>query len=154
MSTIQRIRYTLTGYNFTEISSRKGSIEYQLMDDQGNERTVTALATLNLFKKIKSVRPVYHRETPLVHALAKTQLNESLLVDFTEFNQQNPRTGSLRKQNLTTKSIKVKNNGSSSIVDFQSLLDNKSRFAQLAFFTISGFVAVTFLLSKIPSPYS
>ena len=39
MNQTERIKYTVTGFNFTEISKGKGSVEYQLMDDYGNERS-------------------------------------------------------------------------------------------------------------------
>jgi len=152
MSTSQRIRYQITGYNFTEISKGKGSIEYQLMDDFGNERTVTAMATINLFKKVSRVTPIYHRELPLIRELASKKLNDSVIVDFTEFNKKHPR-GSMRKQKISVP-FRVKNVGTAQINDFSSLLDNKMRFFQLMFVTVVGFVAVTYVFSKIPSPFS
>ena len=91
MSQSEHIRYTITGYNFTEISGGKGSIEYKLTDDFGNERTVTAMAKLNFFNKVSSVRPIYHRELPLIQALAQTKLNQSVNVDFSEYNKKYPR---------------------------------------------------------------
>lgn len=157
MSQSERIQYTVTGYNFKEISSRKGSIEYQLMDAYGNERTVTAMARLNLFQKVSSVRPIYHRELPLIQALAQTKLNDSIVVDFSEFNKNNPR-GSMRKSKVSTPSIKVKQtNGDSrnrQIDGFSSILDNKLRFFQLMMISIAGFVVISYLFSKIPSPLS
>ncbi|MEH6455179.1 MAG: hypothetical protein V7749_02585, partial [Cocleimonas sp.] len=87
MSQTDRIRYTVTGYNFIEISRGKGSIEYQLTDDFGNNRIVTAMAKLNLLKKVSSVSPIYHRELPLIKALSKAKLNESVIVDFSEYNK-------------------------------------------------------------------
>lgn len=153
MSTTERIRYQITGYNFTEISKRKGSIEYQLIDDFGNERTVTAMAKTNLFKKVTSVRPIYHRELPLIKELAQKKLNDSIIVDFSEHNKVHPR-GSMRKQKISVPSIKVRNVGTAQISDFTSLLDNKMRFMQLTVLTIAGFIAISFFISKIPSPLS
>lgn len=153
MSNTQRIRYRITGYSFTEISKGKGSIEYQLMDDFGNERTVTAMAKTNLFNKVTRVRPIYHRELPLIQVLAQKKLNDSIIVDFAEFNKKHPR-GSTRKQKISIPSVRVKNLGTSQISDFSSLLDNKMRFIQLTFITIVGFVGVTYILSKIPSPFT
>jgi len=153
MNTSQRIRYQITGYNFTEISKGKGSIEYQLMDDFGNERTVTAMATINLFKKVTRVTPIYHRELPLIKELASKKLNDSVIVDFTEYNKKHPR-GSMRKQKISVPSVKVRNVGTAQINDFSSLLDNKMRFIQLMFITVFGFVAVTYIFSSIPSPFS
>jgi len=153
MSNTQRIRYRITGYNFTEISRGKGAIEYQLMDDFGNERTVTAMAHINLFKKISKVTPIYHREFPLIKELANKKLNDSVIVDFTEFNKKHPR-GSMRKQKISVPSVRVKNVGTAQISDFSSLLDNKMRFFQLMLITVVGFISITYLFSKIPSPFS
>ena len=153
MSTTERIRYRITGYNFTEISRGKGSIEYQLMDDFGNERSVTAMARINLFKKVTSVKPIYHRELPLIKVLAQKQLNDSVIVDFTEFNKNHPR-GSMRKKKISVPSVKVKSMGTSQISDLSSLFDNKVRLIQLMFITILGFVSITYIISKIPSPFT
>ncbi|MGK0270495.1 MAG: hypothetical protein ACI88H_001141 [Cocleimonas sp.] len=152
MSHSERIRYTVTGYNFTEISKGKGSIEYQLTDDFGNERTVTAMAKVNLFKKVSKVRPIYHRELPLIKALAQTQLNDSVIVDFSEYNKQHPR-GSMRTQKISIPSVKVKNVSASQISDFSSLLDNKTRLIQLMLITLTGFITISYLISKVPSPF-
>ena len=151
MNQTERIRYHITGYNFTEISKGKGSIEYQLTDEFGNERTVTAMANLNLFKKVTSVRPIYHRELPLIQALAQSKLNDSVIVDFSEFNKKHPR-GSMRKQKISIPAVRIKNVGTAQISDFSSILDNKLRLLQLLVLTIAGFIVVSYILSKIPSP--
>jgi len=97
MHQTERKQFTVVGYNFREISRGKGAIEYQLVDEFGNERTVNAMAKLNLFNKITSVKPIYHRELPLIQALAQTKLNDSVFVDFSTFNKNHPR-GSMRKE--------------------------------------------------------
>ena len=157
MSQSERIQYTVTGYNFKEISSRKGSIEYQLMDAFGNERTVTAMAKLNFFQKVSSVRPIYHRELPLIQALARTKLNDSVVVDFSEFNKDNPR-GSMRKSKVSTPSVRVKHtNGdarNNHIYGLGSIIDNKLRLFQLMIISVAGFMALSYLFSKVPSPFS
>ncbi len=147
MSQTERIRYFVTGYNFTEISSRKGSIEYQLTDDFGNERTVTAMAKLNLFNKVSSIKPIYHRELPLVRALANTKLNESVIVDFSEFNKQHPR-GSMRKQKISVPSVSVKSSYRGSIDSFASLADNKLRFMKLMMISLAGFSVLSYFMMK------
>lgn len=88
--------YTIKGYTCKEVSSRKGAIQYQLVDDLGQERTVTAIAKLGLIKKIKSVHPIHFRETPLVEALSKAKINDQISVDFSDFNKHNPRIKSDR----------------------------------------------------------
>jgi len=149
----ERIQYTVTGYNFTEISKGKGSIEYQLMDEFGNERTVTAMANLNLFNKVSSIRPIYHRELPLITALAKTKLNDSVIVDFSAFNKEYPR-GSMRKSKVTIPSIKVNHSDNNHIYGLSSIVDNKFRFFQLMSLSIALFLLFTYLISKIPSPFN
>lgn len=144
MNQTERIQYTVTGYNFTEISKRKGSIEYQLMDELGNERSVTAMANLNLFKKISSVRPIYHRELPLVRALSQANLNDSIVVDFTEFNKKHPR-GSSRQQKISIPNVKVKGTGDTQITSISSVLENKMRFMQLMLFSFIGFAALWYM---------
>lgn len=148
MSQTERIRYHITGYNFTEISKGKGSIEYQLTDEYGNERTVTAMANLNVLKKVTSIRPIYHRELPLIQALAQSKLNDSVIVDFSEFNKKHPR-GSMRKQKISIPAIRVKSTGTPDIINFVSLLDNKARLLQLMILTVAGLMIISYLLSKI-----
>jgi len=148
MSQTERIRYRISGYNFTEISKGKGAIEYQLIDDFGNERTVTAKAKINLFKKISSIQPIYHRELPLIQALAQKKLNDSIIVDFSEFNKKHPR-GCMRKQRITVPSIKMRSTGTSEITDLASIFDNKIRLLQLLIFSIAGFVILSVLMDKI-----
>lgn len=146
MNQSEQIEYTVIGYNLKEISSRKGSIEYKLMDRFGNKRTVTAMATLNFLKKVSSVRPIYHRELPLIKALAKTKLNDSVIVDFSEFNRNNPR-GSLRKTKGSIPMIRVKQSSKNSCINgLDSLLDNKLRLFQLMLFSLVAFVVLIYLV--------
>ncbi len=77
---------------FKEISTSRGSICYLLEDGQGEKRTVRAIARLGFTKKIKSVQPIYYRETPLVESLSKASLNDSVSIDFLAFNKYIPRT--------------------------------------------------------------
>jgi len=100
MNETQRIRFTLKDKQFKEISKGKGVLSFHLVDELGRDRIVKAQAKLNWFKKIHSVRPMYHRETPLVNALVKTKLNETIQVDFTEYNKKFPR-GSVHSQKLS-----------------------------------------------------
>jgi len=141
MSQSERIRYTVTGYRFTEISRGKGSIEYQLTDDFGNERTVTAMAKLNLLKKVSSVSPIYHRELPLIKALTQTKLNQSVIVDFSEHNKKHPR-GSKRKQKISVPSVRLKDSSLSSI----DIADNKSRLIKLMLISITCFGVLSYIL--------
>lgn len=153
MNTSQRMRYHITGYHFAEISKGQGSIEYQLMDDFGNERTVTAMAKTNLFKKVTSIRPIYHRELPLIQALANKQLNDSVIVDFSKYNRDYPRD-LVKNRKLSTPSVRVSHLGTSEITDLSSLLDNKTRFVQLLCASVIGFCAFNYVISQIPSPFA
>ena len=56
--------FTIKEYNFKQVSQNKGAIEYILVDEFGQKRTVTAVAKIGWNKKIKSVKPVFKRETP------------------------------------------------------------------------------------------
>ena len=147
MSQCERIRYSITGYNFTEISRRKGSIEYQLTDDFGNERTVTAMAQLNLFNKVSRIKPIYHRELPLIQALANTKLNQSVTVDFSEYNKKHPR-GSMRKQKLSVPSVTVKSSYLWPIDSLGSLAENKSRLMKLTLVSIAGVSVFSYFMVK------
>ncbi len=149
MNQTQCVQYTVTGYSFKEISRGIGSIEYQLKDEFGNERTVTAMAKLNLLKKVSSVRPIYHRELPLIIALAQTKLNESVIIDFSEFNKVNPR-GSNRKPPVSIPSVRVKIRQDTGIQGLSSFADNKLRLFQLMSLAVVGFLVLSYLMVNIP----
>lgn len=82
--------FTVTDILFTSVSRNKGTLEYYLVDELGNERKVTAMAQLGFRKKIKSVRALYQREIPLIEVLADLEVDQSVTIDFSEFNK-NPR---------------------------------------------------------------
>jgi len=145
LSQSERIRYTVTGYNLTEISRGKGSVEYQLTDDFGNERTVTAMAKFNLLNKITRVRPIYHREFPLIQALAHTNLNQSEIVDFSEYNKKHPR-GSMRKQRISVPSVSVRPSGFSVINSIVTLSDNNLRLFKLTLASVACFGVLSYFL--------
>ena len=147
MSQSERIRYTVTGYDFTEISRGKGCVEYRLTDDFGNERTVTAMAKLNVFNKVSKVKPIYHRELPLIRALALTKLNQSVTVDFSEYNKKHPR-GSMRKQQISVPSISTNSTGLSGMDSLGSFADNKLRLLKLMLVSIACFGVISYFLLK------
>ena len=147
MSESERIRYTIIGCNFTEISSGKGSVEYRLTDDFGNERTVTAMAKLNYFNKVSSVRPIYCRELPLIRALAQTKLNQSVTVDFSEHNKKHPR-GSMRNQQMSVPSVSFRSTELSGIDSFGSLADKKLRLFKVMLVSIGSFGLISYFLFK------
>ena len=143
MSQTQRIRYCLKEQKFKEISSGKGILEYILIDEFGNSRTVSAMAKLNWRKQLTTVKPIHHRESPLIEALSLASINETIEVDFTEFNKKFTR-GSIRKQKISIPNVKVTNKHY--ITDVSSVVENKGRLVQLAAFTIAGFAALMMLL--------
>ncbi len=79
--------YRIEDILFTELSPKKGSIEYFLVDSVMQKRKVTGIAKLGFNGKIKSVTAVYNREKPLVDALVHADVGERITVDFTEFNK-------------------------------------------------------------------
>ena len=83
--------FTIKDYKFKEMSQKKASIDYLLVDEQGIKRTVTAVAKLGRNNKIRSIKPVFERETPLVAALASRSVNDQVVVDFTGYNKKYPR---------------------------------------------------------------
>lgn len=139
----QRIHYCLKQQKFKEVSSGKGVVEYLLVDEFGNERKVSAMAKLNWRKQLSTVKPIHHRELPLVEALAKASINETIEVDFTEFNKKFTR-GSIRKQKISVPNVKVSQKHV--ISDMGSVADNKGRLMQLVAYSVAGFVAVMMLL--------
>ena len=139
----QRIRYCLKQQKFKEVSSDKGVVEYFLVDEFGNERTVSAMAKLNWRKQLSTVKPIHHRELPLVEALAKASINETIEVDFTEYNKKFTR-GSIRKQKISVPKVKVSNK--QCISDISSVADNKGRLMQLVAVSIAALAAFMMLL--------
>lgn len=99
--------YRIEDIIFTELSPKKGSIEYFLVDTLGHKRKVTGIAKLGLNRKIKSVKAVFHREVPLIDALIKADVNQRISVDFSEFNEKYPR-GCSKVSSSKTKKTPVK----------------------------------------------
>ncbi len=144
----QRIRYCLKQQKFKEVSSDKGVVEYFLVDEFGNERTVSAMAKLNWRKQLSTVKPIHHRELPLVEALAKASINETIEVDFTEYNKKFTR-GSIRKQKISVPSVSIRSTRLSGIDSFASLADNKRRLFKLMLASIVCIGVISYFLLKI-----
>ncbi len=94
--------YTIKSYKCKQVAPGKGYIKYLLEDEMGNQRAVSAMATLGRIRKIKSVKPIHFRETPLIEALVNAEINDTIVVDFSDFNNQHPRVASYRKRTLDT----------------------------------------------------
>ncbi len=96
--------YRIEDIVFTELSPKKGAIEYFLIDSIKNKRKVTGIAKLGFNGRIKSVRAVYLREKPLIDTLVQSDVGERITVDFTEFNKK-PRDQQQAKSSSVIKGI-------------------------------------------------
>jgi len=104
--------YTITAFKFKEISAGRGTISYYLVDELGEKRTVTAKAKSGFIKKIKSIEAIHHRETPLVQALANASINDTIAIDFSDFNRKFPRIHvNSQSERLARGTMKTNNNG-------------------------------------------
>jgi len=130
--------------NFKEISDGRGSLEYVLLDEKGEERVVTATATLNRSNQPSKIRPVYKRETPLVKALTKASVDERVHIDFARFNAKNPR--SARSKSNSKRDF---SGGYGGFLEFQYLLTDKLRLAQLFLMGGVGFIGFLLLQSSL-----
>jgi len=79
--------FTVTDILYNKLSRKKGTIEYYLIDEMGNDRKITAMAHLGFGKKIKAVKALYKREIPLVAALETKEIDQTFTLDFTQFNK-------------------------------------------------------------------
>lgn len=92
MNHLMQKSFLIQARNFKEISEGKGYLEYKLVDEKGDTRTVTATAKTGRFRELSQIKAVYKREAPLVNALRKATVNETVFVDFSHFNKKNPRS--------------------------------------------------------------
>lgn len=129
--------FTIKEYKFKEISKGKGSIEYHLVDELNVERMVTAVAKLGWKNKIKSVHAVYQRESFLVNALTHTSVNDKIKVDFSGFNQKNPRLVNNKQGAALRGTLKPTNNSK-----IDQLGINKFRLIQLLIMSLLIFAVI------------
>ena len=123
--------YTVKAFKFKEISCGKGTISYRLVDELGDERIVTARAKCGLIKKIKSVEAIYHRETPLVEALANASINDVISIDFSDFNREYPRVHVNSKQEKMARGTVKDINNAQPVVSLDALNIDAFRLMQL-----------------------
>jgi len=142
------INYTLKNYQFRETSKGKGIVKYLLVDEQGKQRIVSAIADLGFGNKIKSVHPIHHREMPLINILSKAQINEKITVDFTEYNNKYPR-GSVEARKIeAVRTDKVSDPYNDSLIkDFDSLSSHKYRLLKLVLVSALVVVAIGFVMN-------
>ena len=130
------VTYTVKNSQFKETSTGRGIISYLIVDKQSNKRKISALAHVNKRGKIKSVHPINKRELPLLEVLVKSSLNEKIEIDFSRYNQQNPRDGE-RVQRHSSKAIPVREVKSDfetkdhTIYSIDDLGGNKFRIVQM-----------------------
>lgn len=79
--------YTVQSVTRTAISPEKGAIAWALQDEQGRERKVNGVTTLDKDGHITSARSIYSREAPLVEELLLHFEGDTFTIDFTEFNK-------------------------------------------------------------------
>jgi hypothetical protein len=81
--------YTVLSITHTIISPGKGSIIWQLSDEQERPRKVNAVTSLDKQGLVDSARSIYAREAPLVAVLMQRTEGETFSIDFTPFNEAN-----------------------------------------------------------------
>ena len=104
--------------NFKEISDGKGHLEYILLDEKGDTRVVTAIASKGRFKAFSGIKAIYKRETPLVKALTKASIDETVQIDFTKFNNKHFRSKlAVNSRNSSYKGAYSHYSGSTAVFD-------------------------------------
>lgn len=140
--------YTIKSYKYKEISRAKGSITYHLVDELGEERAVTAMANCGLLNnKIKSIHPIHHRETPLVEALANSDINDTIVVDFSDFNKKFPRVRSDYRFNESARGMIKGIDEVQSVSNFSDLTVDKYRLLQLFVIACICWMAIMVLIN-------
>ncbi len=140
-----QVNYTVKNYQFRETAKGKGIVKYYLVDDQGKERVVSAIAQLGLTKKIKSVHAIHHRESPLIDVLSKADLNEKIQVDFTDYNNKYPRATDNPKK-ISARSTKIVDPYDASLIkDLSSLKNHKLRLIKLIALSVLVLTAYLFV---------
>ena len=131
--------YTIQKTQQREIAKNKVIIDYFLIDDKGNQRTVHAVAKLGFGKKVKSIRAQYYRETPLVKVLSKAENQQRIEVSYTKFN---------KKPRISLIQIDKKLASDSIYQDVYSdmMYKEKIGFATPNYFTLGMFAILAFLL--------
>ncbi len=141
-----QVNYTIKDYQFKEMSKGKGIVRWFLLDDQGKERVIGAMAKIGLTNNITSIKPIHAREQPLIDVLRKAQVDERIVVDFSDYNNKHPR-GSMRNQKITAQTKKIADDYEDSLInDFESLKDHKMRIVKLI--ALSCLVLTAFLFAK------
>lgn len=134
--------YTIKACKFKEISEGRGTISYLLVDEKGERRTVIAKAKCGFIKQIKLVEAIHHRETPLVEALANASINDTISIDFSDFNRKYPRVHAKSQTERLARGT-MKNGHTISKMD----LFNVNAYRILQLFGIAGAVLLVVMVS-------
>ena len=151
MNTSMQKTFLIKACSFKEISEGKGALEYLLLDENGNERKVTATAQQGRIKALKNIKAIYKRERPLVKALAKASVDDTVYIDFSKFNKKNPRPNSA-KGNKIIRNNDIKHfayKGYSDFSEVSLLLTDISRLLKLLFISILGVIGILMLKNYI-----
>ncbi len=136
MDPIMQKTYLIKSRTFKEITDGKGALEYLLLDENGIERKVTATAQQGRIRELKNIKAVYKREFPLVKALVRASVNDTVYVDFSKFNAKNPR------QKIVKNSIKPLYKGTTYFFEIQGVLTDKARLLKLFIISLVGFTGI------------
>ncbi len=137
-----QVTYTYKDYNLRETSKGRGVLTFHLVDKEGHKRTVSAIVKLGFNNKIISARPLHQRETPILKVLQKASINETIQVDFSDYNARNQRP------DLSSKEMSAKNTSISyaeqqhQINDMDDFGRNKFRLFQMLGLALIVFLAV------------
>lgn len=88
--------FTLKRIEHKIVSGKKGLLTYHLVDENNAPRKIASVTSLDRKKKIKDLRAIYSREVPLVNALTGLRPNQTVTVDFNDFNKTFKRSSTKR----------------------------------------------------------
>jgi hypothetical protein len=79
--------FTIHQISRSNVSEERGSMSWLLSDEDGYERKVNSITTLDRNGAIIAAKAIFGREVPLVEALWLRSEGETFDVDFTGFNE-------------------------------------------------------------------
>ena len=78
--------FTLNKIKEEVLSESEGKMTFELTDENGDTRTVWGMTTLDENDIPVSISAVKTREHPLIQCLFKSQPNETIKIEFTQYN--------------------------------------------------------------------
>lgn len=79
--------FTIHHISRNNVSPEHGVISWQVSDENGRDRKINGVTTLDKSGAIVAVRAIFKREEPLAEALLLYNEGETFTIDFTPFNQ-------------------------------------------------------------------